>query len=71
MMRDVWMVTERSYVRGEPYENPTVSMFASEELANEYARDVHAQNPVTDWSDGEFVMIECSVESVLFMGGVR
>jgi hypothetical protein len=46
-------------------------MFASEELANEYARDVHAQNPVTDWSDGEFVMIECSVESVLFMGGVR
>jgi hypothetical protein len=46
-------------------------MFASEELAEEYARDVHAQNPVTDWSDGEYVMIECSVESVLFMGGVR
>lgn len=70
-MRDVWMVTERSFVRGEPYEAPSVSMFASEKLAEEYARDVHAQNPVMDWSDGERVMIECEVEFVLFMGGVR
>lgn len=70
-MRDVWMVTERSYLRGEPYEAPSVSMFASEDVANEYARGVHAWNPVTDWVDGEFVMVECSVEFVLFMGGVR
>jgi len=70
-MRDVWMVTERSYLRGEPYEAPSISLFASEELAEAYARDVHAQNPITDWSDGEYVMIECEVEFVLFMGGVR
>jgi hypothetical protein len=70
-MRDVWMVTERSYARGEPYEAPAVSMFASKELAEAYARDVHAQNPVTDLADGEFLMVECEVEFVLFMGGVR
>jgi hypothetical protein len=49
-MRDVWMVTERSYARGEPYEAPAVSMFASKELAEAYARDVHGQ------ADGEFLM---------------
>ena len=68
-MRDVWMVTETAWVGDHWVDEPRmVSVFASEALAQAHAADVEAQNPVTDWVDGEQVWVDCDVERVVLQG---
>ena len=68
-MRDVWMVTETAWCGDRWVDAPRmVSVFESEEIANAHAAQVEAENPVTDWLDGEFVWVDCDVEKVVLQG---
>jgi hypothetical protein len=72
-MLDRWMVTEVPFRSdGQRVDAPLlVHMFTTVAAATAFARDVEAQNPVTDWLDGCDVWIDCNVDRVVVQGNLK